>query len=938
METILPSSNLLEELLSEPLYTWKNGKRVKQSHKNKLKRPPLKIMRRSLVHQDNDTPSAGSDTNSSIESLSTKTTTDQPPLVENEYEETVRAMALLPGLKTKPPIPKKPDLNAQKTENKNNTQTFDCNLPPSFSENIDFIASTSTLESGDAPETKVQNWFQDQNVTEDIKRSELNTDKSIENLKFKQSEKRAFSDSETEAPFANENSKNHLHKIAYSPKHVNFEDFDINMKGNYEKRKSTKNFVKENIKLSTKNFRKKISDSDSDDISASTNKFTPTPMKSFPDYKEPPRADVESWMSTIVTENQNENLKSSFLDCLSKVQELQETCINLDSGSEIDAPESGLTNQGDNNTYDDIIAILQTLEEQEKKSESQMRSIKRIVTEELSSTENENSDHLKPKSDESAYNSSTTQSDLGDFFSPKSNRRNLSNSSTNLNDIFLFLDQVEKSSAQSVPVSKEKLHPIAPLESNLQLDTIPKFEELLEHTNVELSNYVIQLNLRLKEKSSAIAVLQKELSSLREQITKMTKTTSEIIKERLKSQKDDYESAVKRHQKFIDQLISDKKTRNHQYESLVKELKTLEERYKSNMKAVEHKHKVEIQKVKEMHIAGEKIRKERWIDSKTQKIKELTIKGIEPELDKMTSRHQQELMDLRTLHKREIEDMELRAARKLQQHCECLREQLTAEREKALAHERDVLRQRYERMVETEEQNFQEQRRKLLADHAKRISECDERENNALIEKDRCVKQAQIEYEDKLQAAIRKHNIELNLLKEKTELEMETFRNNYKKQIVLQLGEKEALIREKCRKDRDKEIEAVIERLELEANETKSQMEQAFDNRIRRLKEKYEKEIIDLEKSEKESNKKYCDTKIKLSEAEDAVVALKTTISQLESQLFETKTLSERLTKERENMRDIVKDEMRQELTNLEKEVYELKTEKEKELHKVYAS
>lgn len=72
----------------------------------------------------------------------------------------------------------------------------------------------------------------------------------------------------------------------------------------------------------------------------------------------------------------------------------------------------------------------------------------------------------------------------------------------------------------------------------------------------------------------------------------------------------------------------------------------------------------------------------------------MTVKSIEPELQNMTARHQQELADLRSLHKREIEDLELKAARKTQQQCELLREQLTLEREKAIAHEREVLRQR----------------------------------------------------------------------------------------------------------------------------------------------------------------------------------------------------------------------------------------------------
>ena len=60
----------------------------------------------------------------------------------------------------------------------------------------------------------------------------------------------------------------------------------------------------------------------------------------------------------------------------------------------------------------------------------------------------------------------------------------------------------------------------------------------------------------------------------------------------------------------------------------------------------------------------------------------------------MAVRQQQEISDLRASHKKEIEDLELRAARKAQQRCEDLREQLTEEREKAIAHEREVVKQR----------------------------------------------------------------------------------------------------------------------------------------------------------------------------------------------------------------------------------------------------
>jgi 5-azacytidine-induced protein 1 len=466
---------------------------------------------------------------------------------------------------------------------------------------------------------------------------------------------------------------------------------------------------------------------------------------------------------------------------------------------------------------------------------------------------------------------------------------------------------------------------------------ISRLEDLVSYTNEELARHVIDLSLKLKEKSSSITLLQTELSSLREQIVNSTKKTDQTVKQKLKTQKDEYEGTIKRHQKFIDQLISDKKSLNQQCESLVAEMKSLEDRYQSNMKALDHKHQVELQKVKEMHAAGEKLRRERWIDSKTQKIKELTVKSIEPELQSMEKRQQQELSDLRSLQKREIEDLELKAARKMQEQCEALRVQLVEEREKALAHEREVMRQRYEKLVESEEKGFQEQRRRLLADHAARIAECEQREALAISEKEKAIKQAQEDFEERLQIVIRKHANEIRLIKETASLEMESWQNNYKKQQTVQLAEKESIIREQCKRERDKEIESVIERLEAEATENKTQIEQSTENRIRRLKEKYEKEIVDLEESEREAKNKYIETKKKLVEDEDVIINLKATIDQLQSQLETSKALVLKLQSEREEMKEVVRAEIQTEMESLQKELDSVKSSRDGEIQQLYS-
>lgn len=76
-------------------------------------------------------------------------------------------------------------------------------------------------------------------------------------------------------------------------------------------------------------------------------------------------------------------------------------------------------------------------------------------------------------------------------------------------------------------------------------------------------------------------------------------------------------------------------------------------------------------------------------------LQELTVRGLEPELTRLNSQHEQEMSALRTLHAQELEQMEVRAARRAAQQMEVLREQLVQEKEDALTRERDLLRQRF---------------------------------------------------------------------------------------------------------------------------------------------------------------------------------------------------------------------------------------------------
>lgn len=85
---------------------------------------------------------------------------------------------------------------------------------------------------------------------------------------------------------------------------------------------------------------------------------------------------------------------------------------------------------------------------------------------------------------------------------------------------------------------------------------------------------------------------------------------------------------------------------------------------------------------------------------------------------------------------------------------------------------------RYEKLVESEEKSYQEQRRRLQVDHANRIKECEEKEAQVQLEKEKAIKQAQEEFEDRIQVIDNKINKQNFHLKKKIGFSKKTLQRN----------------------------------------------------------------------------------------------------------------------------------------------------------------
>ncbi|XP_064600746.1 centrosomal protein of 131 kDa-like isoform X2 [Liolophura sinensis] len=468
-------------------------------------------------------------------------------------------------------------------------------------------------------------------------------------------------------------------------------------------------------------------------------------------------------------------------------------------------------------------------------------------------------------------------------------------------------------------------------------DEISQMEQASAAAN-EVTNTVLSQKLELEEKKRTVQMLQKALNQQRELTVRHARETEKEMNKRLDVQKDEYEEAIKRHLSFIDQLIDDKKALSEKCEQLVKELKTIDKKFQDKFKASEERHAQELTRIKEIHAAAEKLRREKWVDEKTKKIKEMTVKGLEPEIQRLIAKHKGEIKKIKHVHEAELLESDERAAQRYVKMTEELRDQLAHEKEAACSRERDLAKQRFEKQLQQEEEAYQQQRRRLhseVQDEKERLAQQAARQRSELDKLQRQLEDShrqaleamKSEFEKAREEQERRHKTEVKELQERLKVEKESWEENYMKRQETWLVQKERELKEQVRRDRDKEIEMVIARLEEDNSSSRAECERTAENRIKRIRDKYEAEMAELERSERMALEKFNEMKARLTEVEGENQRLNVICKQKDQEIADVKKFSEKLHRERDHVSDVIRQEFADRIVATEEENKRLKVE-----------
>ncbi|KAF4659666.1 5-azacytidine induced [Perkinsus chesapeaki] len=373
----------------------------------------------------------------------------------------------------------------------------------------------------------------------------------------------------------------------------------------------------------------------------------------------------------------------------------------------------------------------------------------------------------------------------------------------------------------------------------------------------KLQARVATLTAEVADKASWICDLRQKLEEQDRMWANRIREAEHEAERKIQTIKRELASKGDRQLKMIDKLLIDKTELTKQCEELVEELRGSEKRAEMLKEEAEEHLVREVSKQKKLWMAQEKLRRSEWESTKTKEIKEATIRGLEPEVERILSEARKEKQALTERHRDALSSLraELTEQHKLQ--LETRIEALKRECDALLLVERDRCR----RQVAEESEKWSEQLRLLRSSHQQEIAEMrakaeEERSrldvkiregmHQARLEEHSRAKEAERRFEEELERMRAAKESEIKDVKRAEQVEREAWMDSIREKLEGDLKHKEGEIRKECEIERDRQVAVVVDRLSREVVEAEHRSKASAVKEWERQKADLMEQLADL--------------------------------------------------------------------------------------------
>jgi len=398
--------------------------------------------------------------------------------------------------------------------------------------------------------------------------------------------------------------------------------------------------------------------------------------------------------------------------------------------------------------------------------------------------------------------------------------------SSKASKLMSFLDKIETeieedvASSIAVPLEYKETESIADgVSDQHDTESIASTKEDISSSNVfhGIKAKMMRLKEDLKDKTTKIELLELAVSRAEEREKLAMAEHDKEMKRRLLAQKREFEVVTQRHLVFVDRLLSDKEGLSAKCEALSDEVVGMREKYEGKMAKLQATHKRESRRAKEEWAASEQIKREQWVSSKTKQIKSMTIKGLEPEIQRLIEQNKR---DLRAKEDEMAEMMRSETETLRASHSETvadLKRKWDDERES----EMNAVAQKHSEQIEAMRQCKERELRECGDRHTAEREE--ERRRSQMLSEEAMAKMSSLHEAEmaklkqlhlsQIENVEQRHGIERRKEAETVAIEKREWMQIMNRKHAKEAQEKEQAMRTAIEREQREEIEVIIERL-----------------------------------------------------------------------------------------------------------------------------
>lgn len=230
----------------------------------------------------------------------------------------------------------------------------------------------------------------------------------------------------------------------------------------------------------------------------------------------------------------------------------------------------------------------------------------------------------------------------------------------------------------------------------------------------------------------------------------------------------------------------------------------------------------------------------------------------------------------------------------------------------------------YQEKLEEQENQFKTQQAKLVEELQYDRDKFAKEQTKRDTEMEANLQKMHMQYKQEIDVLKQQHSNEKKTLQESLKTEWQTCLNEYKRQQNLRIEQIENKIKEECNKERDRQIELAIERLEKDSRDERLTLQRNFDCKLRSLTEKYKMDLQNATDNEQLHKGKLIQTKDKLEKTQIQLQEAEKKLQECITELNTANEVIKRLNIERNNAKKIVRQEIEGEKRELEEKIASL--------------